>query len=88
MDGRTPFTGLPDDATGCPDQGHNHHRQQRKKERKKEERKKCRVGGKKRGLKKTGRLGTGGKRRKTVVSHRAGKGKIEGLRNRGRKYEN
>ncbi len=33
--GRTPFTWLPDDdATGCPDQGHNHHRQQTEKERK------------------------------------------------------
>ncbi len=40
MEGRTPFTGLPDDATGCPDQGHNHPRLQREKERKKDNKKK------------------------------------------------
>jgi hypothetical protein len=44
LDGRTPFTWLPDDATGCPDQGHNHPRQQREKERQ-EKRKKCGMGG-------------------------------------------
>ncbi len=76
MDWRTPFTWLPDDATGCPDQGHNHPRQQREKERKttrkKKERKKFGVGGKKRGVKKIGRLRTVAKRRKTVGSHKAG----------------
>jgi hypothetical protein len=49
---------------------------ERKKERQQEKRKKeVWSGGKKRGLKIIVRLRTGRKRRKTVVSHRAGKGK-------------
>ncbi len=90
MDGRTPFTGLPDDATGCPDQGHNHPRQQREQERKTTRKRKKEMwsGGKKRGLKIIVRLRTRGKRRKTLGSHKAGKEKIEGWRNWGMKYEN
>ncbi len=53
-------------------------KRERKKDNKEKERKKCGVGRKMRGLKKSGRLSTGGKRRKTVVSRRAGKGNIEG----------
>jgi hypothetical protein len=63
-------------------------KRKRKKDNKKKERKKCGRGGEKRGLKIIVRLRTERKRRKTVGSHKAGKGKIEGWRNRGMKSEN